>query len=54
MTYYEILGVAKDANPDEIKKAYRKLASQHHPDKSGDKSKFQEIQQAYDLSLIHI
>jgi len=48
MTYYEILGVAKDANPDEIKKAYRKLASQHHPDKGGDKSKFQEIQQAYD------
>jgi len=48
MTYYEILGVAKDAKPDEIKKAYRKLASQHHPDKGGDKTKFQEIQSAYD------
>ena len=48
MNYYEILGVAKDATADEIKRAYRKLASQHHPDKGGDKAKFQEIQQAYD------
>jgi curved DNA-binding protein len=48
MTYYEILGVAKEATADEIKRAYRKLASQHHPDKGGDKSKFQEIQAAYD------
>ena len=48
MTYYETLGVAKDAKADEIKRAYRKLASQHHPDKGGDKTKFQEIQAAYD------
>jgi len=48
MTYYEMLGVAKDAKPDEIKRAYRKLASQHHPDKGGDKTRFQEIQAAYD------
>jgi DnaJ-class molecular chaperone len=48
MTYYEILGVTKDAAPDAIKRAYRKLASQHHPDKGGDKNKFQEIQVAYD------
>ena len=48
MTYYETLGVARDATPDEIKRAYRKLASQHHPDKGGDKAKFQEIQGAYD------
>ena len=48
MTYYETLGVARDATPDEIKRAYRKLASQHHPDKGGDKAKFQEIQAAYD------
>lgn len=48
MTYYELLGVASLATADEIKRAYRKLASQHHPDKGGDKSKFQEIQQAYD------
>lgn len=47
MDYYSILGVAKTATPDEIKKAYRKLASQHHPDKGGDTKKFQEIEEAY-------
>ncbi len=46
--YYDILGVGRDANPDEIKRAYRKLASQHHPDRGGDTKKFQEIQAAYD------
>lgn len=46
--YYNILGVAKSATADEIKKAYRKLASQHHPDRGGDTKKFQEIQVAYD------
>ncbi len=45
--YYEILGVKTSATPDEIKRAYRKLASQHHPDKGGDVAKFQEIEQAY-------
>ncbi|MCH7492931.1 molecular chaperone DnaJ [Patescibacteria group bacterium] len=46
--YYEILGVAKGATQDEIKKAFRKLAHQHHPDKKGgDESKFKEINQAY-------
>lgn len=48
MNYYEILGVPKTATPDELKKAYRKLASQHHPDKGGDTAKFQEIQSAYE------
>jgi len=48
MGYYDILGVDRDATPDTIKRAYRKLASQHHPDKGGDKAKFQEIQSAYD------
>lgn len=48
MDLYAILGVAKNATPEEIKKAYRKLASQHHPDKGGDTNKFQEIQTAYD------
>jgi curved DNA-binding protein len=47
MDHYAILGVDKSANPDEIKKAYRKLASQHHPDKGGDTAKFQQIQEAY-------
>jgi len=46
--HYQTLGVSKTATPDEIKKAYRKLASQHHPDKGGDKAKFQDIQAAYD------
>lgn len=45
--YYTTLGVAKNASPDEIKKAYRKLASQHHPDKGGDTQQFQKIQEAY-------
>jgi len=45
--HYQTLGVDRNATPDEIKRAYRKLASQHHPDKGGDKHKFQEIEQAY-------
>jgi len=49
MTHYETLGVSENANADEIKKAYRKLASQHHPDKGGDTAKFQAIQSAYDI-----
>lgn len=48
MDYYHTLGITKNATPDEIKKAYRKLASQHHPDKGGDTVRFQEIQTAYD------
>jgi len=42
-----ILGIDSDATPAEIKKAYRQLALQHHPDKGGDKNKFQEISRAY-------
>lgn len=48
MNYYQVLGLDPGATPEEIKKAYRKLASKHHPDKGGDTAKFQEIQQAYD------
>jgi DnaJ-class molecular chaperone len=47
INYYQTLGVDRDATPDQIKRAYRKLASQHHPDKGGDTNKFQEIEQAY-------
>ena len=45
--HYQTLGVNRDATTDQIKRAYRRLASQHHPDKGGDKAKFQEIQSAY-------
>lgn len=46
--YYKILGVKKDATEDEIKKAFRKLAHAHHPDKSGgDEAKFKEASEAY-------
>jgi DnaJ-class molecular chaperone len=48
MSYYDILGVAKNATPEDIKRAYRSLANKHHPDKGGDTLKFQEVQTAYD------
>ena len=51
--YYEILGVNKSANGDEIKKSFRKLAMQYHPDRNpGDKeaeAKFKEINEAYEV-----
>ncbi|MFN7088257.1 MAG: DnaJ domain-containing protein [Candidatus Paceibacteria bacterium] len=48
--YYKILGVRKDATQEEIKKAYRKLAHQYHPDKAGgDERKFKEINEAYQV-----
>lgn len=48
--YYEVLGVKKDASPDELKKAFRRAAVQHHPDKEGgDETKFKEVNEAYDV-----
>jgi DnaJ-class molecular chaperone len=45
--HYATLGVTKTSTPDEIKRAYRKLASQHHPDKGGDTAQFQRVEEAY-------
>lgn len=48
--YYDILGVRKSASEDEIKKAFRKLAQQYHPDKAGgDERKFKEVSEAYSV-----
>ncbi len=47
--YYIILGIEKGAGKDEIKKAFRKLAHEHHPDKGGDEAKFKEINEAYQV-----
>ncbi|MDP2668322.1 MAG: molecular chaperone DnaJ [bacterium] len=48
--YYEILGVQKNSSQEDIKRAYRKLAHQHHPDKKGgDEKKFKEINEAYQI-----
>lgn len=49
MNHYDTLGVDKSADPAEIKKAYRKLAGKHHPDKGGDENEFKRIQQAYEV-----
>lgn len=47
MDYYSVLGVPKRASEEDIKRAYRKLAMEHHPDRGGDQNQFQKIQEAY-------
>lgn len=47
--YYEVLGLGKDASDDEIKKAFRRIAVEHHPDRGGDETKFKEANEAYEV-----
>lgn len=47
--YYEVLGVGKSASADEIKKAFRRSAVEHHPDRGGDEAKFKELNEAYEV-----
>ena len=47
--YYEVLGVKKDASADELKKAFRRAAVEHHPDRGGDEAKFKELNEAYEV-----
>src|ERR1700734_3391034 len=47
--YYEVLGVSKGASADEIKKAFRRAAVEHHPDRGGNEAKFKEINEAYEV-----
>jgi DnaJ family protein A protein 2 len=49
MSYYDILGLDKNASDKDIKQSYRKLALEHHPDKGGNAEKFKEIQHAYEI-----
>lgn len=47
--YYNVLGIDRKASQEDVKKAFRKLAQKHHPDKGGDEAKFKEITEAYSV-----
>ena len=47
--FYNLLGVEKNADTEQIKKAYRKKAMQHHPDRGGDEETFKEISRSYEV-----
>lgn len=49
MDYYSILGVPRNASPEEIKKAYKKKSMQHHPDRGGNQDDFIKVQSAYEV-----
>jgi curved DNA-binding protein len=49
MDYYSILGVNRNATPEEIRKAYKKQSMQHHPDRGGNEEKFKRINEAYSI-----
>jgi curved DNA-binding protein CbpA len=51
MSLYDTLGVDKDASPDAIKRAYRKRAMKHHPDRGGDAATFARLQEAHDVLM---
>jgi DnaJ-class molecular chaperone len=53
MDPYNTIGVGKNASDAEIKKAYHKLAREHHPDKGGDPEKFKQVQEAYEILIDH-
>ena len=51
--YYDVLGLARDASPEDVKRAFRRLAFEHHPDRnrsSDAEQKFKEINEAYEVS----
>ena len=49
MDYYSTLGLQRNASEDDIKKAYRKMAMKHHPDRGGDETTFKQISEAYEI-----